>query len=462
MTSKYHFIGIGGIGMSGLARLLLQRQISVSGSDLVESMTLESLRAAGAETYVGHNAKNVSAGSTVIYTTGIKEDNAEYHAAKMLGCTLMHRSDLLAELTSAHSTIAIAGMHGKTTTSALLVSVLIEAGKDPSFAVGGILGGLEINAHQGSGHHFVIEACESDGTFLKYRPAAAIVTNIDIEHMDFFGSEGALEKAFIDFIALVSDPKLFFFCGDDPWLMKIAPKGYSYGFSPNCAWRILNFRNEGWQVVFDLVFEGESYCDITLAALGKHNALNGAAVFALALCLGIAENSIRKAFKSFRGIARRCEMKGEYANIMCIDDYAHHPVEIQTTLQGVREAIGNRRLVVVYQPHRFTRARDCLGMYNAVFDAADEVIITDIYAASEAPIDGINNESIVADIQRSSSVSVIYVPHQRLIETLEASIQAKDIILTLGAGNITLLGPQLLKHLELNQPLLSCHKDNDY
>jgi len=445
---KYHFIGIGGIGMSGLARLLLQRNIEVSGSDLAASSTLENLKTAGAIVSVGHDATNVSSKCKVVYTTGLSEKNPELLAAKKMGCPLLHRSDLLAELTCGYQTIAVAGMHGKTTTSALMVSVLREAGADPSFAIGGILGELKVNAKQGTGPHFVIEACESDGTFLKYRPAATIITNIDLEHMDYFKTEEAILQAFGDFFERVSDAEHLFWCGDDKRLRKIASKGVSYGFSSDCEWQISNLKSIGWQIVFDLRHKDKCYKNIVLTSLGKHNALNGAAVFGLAFSLGIPEEAIRQAFASFRGIARRCEVKGQYGNILCLDDYAHHPVEIKTTLQGVREAIGQRRLIVVYQPHRYTRARDCLGMYPEIFDAADEVIITNIYAAGENPIAGVDDETVFEDIRCSSRSAVSFIHHSKLIESLTTLLQPNDILLTLGAGNITFLGPELVRHLE--------------
>lgn len=444
-SSKYHFIGIGGIGMSGLARILLSKGAEVSGSDINSGPMLEALKAEGANISLGHSAENVPLNSKVIYTTGLSSDNSEYIAAKEMGCPILHRSDLLAELTACCRTIAVAGMHGKTTTSAMIVSVLTEAGRDPSYAIGGILGDRKSNAMLGSGPEFIIEACESDGTFLKYTPTAAIVTNIDLDHMDFFLTENLLLRAFKEFCARVSNPGQLIWCGDDERLKKISLNGSSYGFSEGCEWRISNYRSQGRNILFDLAGKGRAYENIALNALGKHNALNGTAVFVLALSLGISEDIIRRALRAFQGVGRRCEIKGHYGSVLCIDDYAHHPVEVKTTLQGIKEAFGHKRLVVAYQPHRYTRFRDCLGMYSNVFDAADEVVITDIYAAGEQAIPGIKSEMMVEEIKRSSAVSVRHVPQISLVESLKKLLQPNDLLLTLGAGNITSLASQLIK-----------------
>ena len=443
---KYHFIGIGGIGMSAIARLLLERGATVSGSDLSMNEMAKTLQKAGATVTEGHAEKNVAPESTVVYATGVTKDNPEYKIATILGLPLLHRSDLLTELAKGYKLLAVAGTHGKTTSSALLSHVLLSAGKEPAFAIGGVLPQYGKNGGDGKGNHFVIEACESDGTFLKYAPFGAILTNIDADHLDYFGSEDALHAAFFDFIKSVKSKEHFLWCGDDPLLKKHSPEGISYGFGSECMLQISNFSQKGWMITFDLLFRGKSYKNITLPIIGKHNALNAAAVFGLALLVGVDEEAIRKAFSSFGGIKRRCELKGEYKDILILDDYAHHPVELKTTLEGIRSAVGERRIIVVYQPHRYTRARDCLGMFASVFDAADEVILTNLYGAGESPIEGITDLKISEDISGSSNRPVHFEAMNSIVSFLAKHLRPQDVLVTLGAGNVTSIGPQLLEY----------------
>lgn len=443
---KYHFIGIGGIGMSAIARLLLERGATVSGSDLAMNEMARTLQKAGATVSEGHAEKNVVPGSAVVYATGVTQENPEYKIAATLGLQLLHRSDLLKEVATGYKILAVAGTHGKTTSSALLSHVLLSAGKEPAFAIGGVLPQYGKNGGDGKGDYFVIEACESDGTFLKYAPFGAILTNIDADHLDYFGSEEALHTAFFDFIETVKSKEHFLWCGDDPILKQSSPEGISYGFGSECTLKISSFSQTGWMIAFDLLFKDKFYKNITLPIIGKHNALNGAAVFGLALLVGVEEEAIRKAFSSFGGIKRRCELKGEYNDILSLDDYAHHPVELKTTLEGIRSAVGNRKIVVVYQPHRYTRTRDCLGMFGSVFDAADEVLLTNIYEAGESPIEGITNEKVLEDISRSSNRPVHFEPMSSLVTFLAKHLHPQDVLVTLGAGNITSIGSKLLEH----------------
>ncbi|MCE5316985.1 MAG: UDP-N-acetylmuramate--L-alanine ligase [Parachlamydia sp.] len=447
---RVHFIGIGGIGMSGLARLLLKRHIQVSGSDLASSYVTEGLIKEGAKVYFGHSSQNISSDMKVVYTSDIKQDNPEFLAAKSLNCALLHRSELLAEMMQGYKTLAVAGTHGKTTTTALLTHVLKEGNLDPSFAVGGLLPKLQINAGHGSGEHFVVEADESDGTFLRYQPWAAIVTNIDLDHLDYYKSEAALLDAFSTFIRKVPDPDRLFWCGDDSRLESLAPEGISYGFGRNNALQASHFRQDGWMSIFDIDFQGRRYKNVELARIGKHNVLNALAVFGLAITLGISEDAIRRAFRSFEGVVRRCEKKGETYGILLIDDYAHHPTEIECTLSGLREAVQERRLIAVYQPHRYSRTRDCLGSFGRIFDDADEVWITDIYGARETPIPGLSSDQVVAEVQQASKTPCRYVPRESLVESLGAYLRPHDVLVSLGAGDITRLGADLLSYFKEN------------
>lgn len=439
MTNKCHFIGIGGIGMSGLARILLDRDVSVSGSDLSTNSQTQFLASRGATIHHGHIAEHVPEGATVVYTTGVTPENPEFAIAEKSQCRLLHRSDLLHELTEGYKTLAVTGTHGKTTTSALLTWVLTEGGWDPAFAVGGVVRNLDTNAAHGNGKYFVAEADESDGTFLKYFPHAAIVTNIGLDHMPTFETEEALIQAFQEFCGRTD---FLFWCGDDNRLQKINPSGLSYGFEEENILRISNYRQEGWKIRFDVTYETKHYPDIEVMLTGKHNARNATAVFALALSLGLPEEAIRKAFSSFEGIGRRSEKVAEKQSILVLDDYAHHTTEIQTTLRAIREAVGERRIIAVFQSHRYTRTRDCMGMYKDAFHDADELIVTDIYPAGEKPMEGISHESILKE------ATGIYIPKEELADRIFTMLRPHDVVVTLGAGDITKVSGQIAQKLE--------------
>lgn len=446
---SYHFIGIGGIGMSGLARLLLSQNIPVSGSDIALSPTVETLIKEGAVVHKGHAPENVPAQSKVVYTSDVKEDNPEYQAAIKKNLPLLHRSDLLATLLKGNKALAVAGTHGKTTTTSLLATVLIEAGLDPSFAVGGILPAYQCNARYGKGELFPFEADESDRSFLKYHPFGAIVTNIDNDHLiNYEGSFSLLVDSFKIFMEQVESHSHLFWCADDPHLAKLNFKGQKYGFSSDSDWKIGSFRQEGFKMVFDLDNHGNHYQDIELALTGHHNVLNAAAVFGLAMSLGVPEKSIRESFKSFKGVLRRCEVKGTIHDILFLDDYAHHPVEIQTTLQGIRKAVGSRRLVAVFQPHRYSRTQDCLGQYGTIFDSIDQLLITDIFGAGEQPIPHLSHALIVKEIEHQSKVPCHYFPRSALSHYLSEFLLPNDVVVTLGAGDITKLGSETLSLME--------------
>lgn len=448
MDKKYHFIGIGGIGMSGLAHLLLQRGCSVSGSDIAENALTAQLRKEGAEIHSGHSAVYVSPAQTIVFSSGIKNDNPEFRAAVDLKCAMRHRSQILEELMQGYRSLAVAGTHGKTTTSALLSWVLDQGALDPSFAVGGVLPHYGSNAKQGKGDYFVAEADESDGSFLNYHPFGAIVTNIGLDHMDHYHNEEGLIRSFQRFIAQVKEPQACFWCGDDVRLVKLSPKGVSYGFGESSQLRAVNFLQKGWGSVFDLIYGQKQYLGIETALIGRHNVLNAAAVFGLALSLGVDEQKIRKALATFSGVGRRMEKKGEVNGILFIDDYAHHPTEVKTTLEGLRKAIGGRRLICIFQPHRYSRTKDCLGEFGKMFDAVDLLLIPDIYAAGEAPIPGITRERIVQEVRGHSKAEILDVARDALAAELVKIIRPGDTVVTMGAGNVTKLAPEIMEKLK--------------
>lgn len=449
LNSHYHLIGIGGIGMSALAHLLLNRCATVSGSDSSWNATLEDLNKKGAVIYRQQLAKQINSQMTVVYSSDIKLENVEYQAALDCQCRLIHRSDLLVELTQGYHSLAIAGTHGKTTTSSLLATVLVEAKLDPSFAIGGILPAFQSNAWGGKGDLFVFEADESDGTFIKYHPFGAIVTNINNDHLNNFQhSEKNLIEAFSLFASQVQSSAHFFWCGDNLHLKSLNLKGFSYGFNADCDWQIIDFNQEGFESVFTLFHQGQIFKDIFLPLIGLHNLLNAGAVFGLALALGVSEASIRQGFKSFKGVLRRCEIKAVYNDILFIDDYAHHPTEIQTTLQGIRKAIANRRLIVVFQPHRYSRTQTCLGQYKKIFELADQLVLTDIFAAGEAPVANLSHLTVQNEIEKHSEVVCEYVPRSAISHYLSHALQPCDVVVTLGAGDITKVTDETLNRLE--------------
>lgn len=450
--NKYHFIGIGGVGMSALARILLEKKVEVTGSDISKSATVDELQAKGALVAIGQSAANVPQGSTIIYSSDIKKDNPEYRQAEIGGHKLLHRSELLRDLAKGYKTLAVAGTHGKTTTTSLLFSVLLGAGLDPAFAVGGTVPGLA-NGKNGDGEYFVLEADESDGTFINYNPFAAIVTNIEPEHMVHYKTEERLLEAFGNFIGKVESKKHFFYCLDDAGLNKLRlNEGISYGFSEKADLRIGNFRAAGWKILFDLSFEGKDYKNVEVALAGRHNALNAAAVFGLCLRLNVKESAIRQGLKNFAGVKRRLEKKGEHREVLLLDDYGHHPTEIKATLSALREAVCERRIIAVFQPHRYSRVADHLEEFAEAFDFADQVFITEIYGAREQPIPGITSEKILERLKVKSTVPAKVVSRASCVSCLKEFVRPHDVVVTFGAGDITALHQELNKEFLENPP----------
>lgn len=404
----YHFIGAKGIGMSALMHILKEKGYPVSGSDKGT-----------------HSAKNITPLMRVAYSTAISPTNPEYLKAKD---RLLHRSDLLAELLTGKP-LLVAGAHGKTTTSGLLAWTLLYAGKDPTYAIGGILSNLNKNGGYGSGEYSVAEADESDGSFLKYAPYSAIITNVEAEHLDYWKTEERLLDGYQQFISHVKHEVIY--SADDPYLSVWRPPGISYGFSPHADEQILSCHQEKGH----LVFSTTHYTAIEIPLIGAHNAMNALAVFLLARSIGLEEALIRAAFLSFKGMGRRLEYRGSYQGVPLYDDYGHHPTEILTTLKAFKKEWPNHRVILVFQPHRYTRTRDCFDLFSAAFLPADQLILTDIYAAGEAPIPGVTIEALLA----TCSPSATYIPRPQLVEHLRTTLAPGDVLLTMGAGDITRL-----------------------
>ncbi len=444
----YHLIGMGGIGMSALARVLLQRGHRVQGSDLKRSALLDELQKEGAIVRVGHDADVVDRAFTVVYSSDIKEDNVELRRAKERQLPLLHRSDLLHELMQGKQKLLVTGTHGKTTTTALLATVLLEAGLDPSFVIGGLLRSSNTNARVGQGPYFVAEADESDGSFLKTPADFAILTNLANDHLDYWGSPRMLDLAFQQFIA---QTKNLFWCCDDPRLAALESRGSSYGFSEQADLVISRFRQTAKGILFDL----NEHADIELSLLGRHNALNGAAVFGLALRLQIPPETIRRAFQTFSGTGRRLEWKGEQRKVSLYDDYGHHPTEIAATLKALREHIRERRLLVVFQPHRYSRVRDLFDAFTSCFAEADLVFMTDIYSAGEAPIEGITSAALYTRLRDKLGPKLHFFPRTHLEAGVAQHLKPLDVLLTIGAGDVTQAGEPILRHYAERAPKIT-------
>jgi UDP-N-acetylmuramate--alanine ligase len=450
----YHFIGLGGIGMSALARILLQRGATVQGSDLASSCLLEELRQEGASVRIGHTGE-LSNATQVVYSTAVQDENADLVSAKKWSLPVFHRSDLLHFLMKGRHPLLVTGTHGKTTTTALLASVLIEAGLDPTFVIGGIDQKLKTNARAGMGAYFVAEADESDGSFLKTPSFGAIVTNLENDHLDFWSDVQHLDAAFKEFFDKSLHPKHLFWCGDDTRLKNLNPQGISYGFSPDNSLCIPFFEPTASGICFDVEWDGTYFSQIKLSLFGRHNALNGAAVFGLALSLGIAEATIRKAFLEFQGVSRRLEWKGAACSVDVYDDYGHHPTEIAATIKALRDKVLERRLIAVFQPHRYTRVRALFYEFCTSFSDADLVVITDIYGAGESPIPGVTSKALFEQMKLILGTRLHYVPRRELESGVATLSQPHDVIMTLGAGDVTLAHKKILEDITRKAPKLT-------
>lgn len=449
MGNNYHFVGIGGIGMSALARLLLQQNERVSGSDLTIKQELVD---EGAIIFQGHHKKHIQKNMTVIFSTAVSADNPEIVQAKELGCPILHRADLLRLLTEKQSTLAVAGTHGKTTVSALLAWVLESAGYDPSYALGGLLQGKGSNGKYGKGNYFVIEADESDGSFVKYCPEAAIITNLEAEHMDYYKSEENLYSHMRQFVNQIKQPNAIQWCYDDPNLRTLSLPGASYGFEKGADLHITNFQQRGWQAYFDVAYKDHQYSHIALNMIGKHNVLNAAAVLGLCLDLGLSIKAIQQGLQTFSGIKRRQDRLGEHHKVLFIDDYAHHPTEIKVTLQALRQAVQERKICVILQPHRYTRVKHFLELYAKAFDAVDEIWITDIFAAGETPIEGIDANVLINEIETRTALPCRYVATQEIIHEIGKTARPHDVIVFLGAGSITQIAQKACQVFAQSKP----------
>ena len=455
---RIHFVGIGGIGMSGIAEVLLTLGFKVSGSDLKGSAVTERLANLGAIIFEGHRAENITGAEVVVTSSAIARDNPEVTAAHAQHIPVIPRAEMLAELMRLKYGIAIAGMHGKTTTTSMVATVLAAGGLDPTVVVGGRVDAMGSNARLGKSQYLVAEADESDRSFLKLSPILAIVTNIDREHMNCYRDMEDVEQAFIDFIDRVPFYGMAILCHDDDRLCSLLPRlarrAATYGLDPRSDFHIVRSEVEraagrGYASHFAVEYRGKSLGDFRLQVPGRHNVLNATAAIAVGVGLDIDPDRIREALETFRGVDRRFQLKGTVGGVSVIDDYGHHPTEIRATLAAARNC-GFDRIHVVFQPHRFTRTQDLLEQFGGAFSDADRVLVLDIYAASEEAIPGITGERVAEAIRKIGKKDARYVPSfAEAARELAAAAEAGDIVLTLGAGNVSHLGPEILEALRI-------------
>ena len=445
---RVHFIGIGGAGMSGLARIALSHGIKVSGSDAKDSSVVIALTALGANVSVGHKGENVDGADLIVFSTAISENNPERLRALKLGLPIIARATALALLMSESKSIAVAGTHGKTTTSSMLTVALQAAGADPSFAIGGTITASGSNAHRGTGEFFVVEADESDGSFVAYHPYGAIITNIEHDHVDFFADENAVFEAFTDFVTTIDCEGFLIYCNDDKGSRKLGStvtntRTFTYGTSPDSDLVIDNITLLPLGSSARAIWHGKVVGKLELSVPGHHNLMNAAAALAAGIILDQAPGEMIDGLATFKGAGRRFEIKGTVNGIRVIDDYGHHPTEIEVTLTAARRFAGEGRLIVVFQPHRYSRTKAFIENFATTLDLADEVIVLEIYAASEKPIAGISSEAIVEKMTHGS-----FIPN--FIDAVEAVVKSAkpgDVVITLGAGDVSSLAPIIVEEL---------------
>ncbi|MFH0855716.1 MAG: UDP-N-acetylmuramate--L-alanine ligase [Candidatus Omnitrophota bacterium] len=452
MKKHYHLIGIGGIGMSGIAKLLLDCGYKVSGSDLKESPVTLELEKKGAQIFIGHKAENVDGADVVVYSSAVKGDNPEAAQAKSLGISVVMRAEALACLMKDKGVIAVAGSHGKTTTTSLVACLLLEAGLFPTVAIGGILKNIETNACLGGGKFFVAEADESDGSFLYYKPNYSIITNIDREHLDYYKSFEKELDAFREFIDKTDIEGCVFGSADDKNLADIlrgsSKRHILFGLNENADIYPKDVKFKGLSSEFECIYKNNSLGRFNLALGGEHNISNALSVIALGMELGIDLGFTRKALSGYKGAGRRLEIKYENQSFKLIDDYAHHPTEIQATLKAAKR-LKHNRLIAVFQPHRYSRTQLLLDDFAKSFQDADYIIITDIYAASENPIEGVGASLLVDKIRRQGKARAVdYFAKDKIIGHIEEIIKPGDLLITLGAGDIAKVSDELAERIK--------------
>ena len=457
-----HFIGIGGVGMSGIARVAHDQGLVVSGSDIRQSKYTDQLVEVGITVSIGHDAANVAhKPDIVVVSTAILDNNVEFKAAKEMGLEIWHRAKMLSFLGRNLDTLAVAGTHGKTTTSSMLATVLDEMNQDPTFLIGGIVRAYGTNAHSGTGSYYVVEADESDKSFTYLNPKAVLVTNIEADHLDHYKDLDEIRSKFAEFMGSVPEDGCLVVCGDEPVLMEVA-KGLqrpfiSYGFGPECSVRVTSYAAQGVGSTFSLQLPDGRVLESAIPQNpGKHNVLNAAGVLALLYAMGHDVDLASQCMARFRGVRRRFDLVGKADDVTIVDDYAHHPTEIAATIAAA-SSLDFQRIVVLFQPHRYSRINLFTEVlrdeFSAAFDLCDELVFMDVYSAGEAPVPGVNGKTFLAPVLEHEGH-----PHAEFVKSridvvphLLDLVKAGDLVLTLGAGDVTAIGPQLLEELQARE-----------
>ena len=459
-VKKVHFVGIGGAGMSGIAEVMLTQGFQVSGSDLGSNAATRRLESLGARVIQGHGAENIQDADVVVVSTAVKPDNAEVVAARERHIPIVPRAMMLAELMRLKQGIAVAGTHGKTTTTSLIASILAEAKMDPTFVIGGRLEAAGANARLGSGEFIVVEADESDASFLYLQPVLAVITNIDADHMETYGHDfEKLKSAFVDFVGHLPFYGLAVLCSDDAHVNAIIPRiskpVMTYGTSEQAGVRATDIRADQGRMHFNVAISdprlnaSSNYFSVTLNLPGNHNVLNALAAIAVALEVGVEGDAIVKALADFKGVGRRFQHYGEIplsagGSFLLVDDYGHHPVEMAATIAAVRGAYPEKRLVLAFQPHRYSRTRDVFEDFVKVLSTTDVLLLTEVYAAGEAPIVAADGRALARAVRLAGRVEPLFVDQvQELPQIIMTMAQAGDIVLTMGAGSISQIPGQL-------------------
>lgn len=444
-----YFVGIGGAGMSGIAEVLLNLDYKVSGSDIKLSETTDRLKRLGATIYQGHSENHITDVDVVVTSSAVKSNNPEVGAARSRAIPVIPRAEMLAELMRLKYGIAVAGAHGKTTTTSLIAMILDRGGISPTVVNGGILNTINTSAMLGTGEFMVAEADESDGSFLKLSPTIAIITNIDPEHLDYYQNMGEIKRAFIQFANKVPFYGLNILCLDNEYIQDLIPllekRFLTYGLTPQADFQAREVTVKGLSMSFRVFYQNNELGQAELKMPGLHNVYNALAAIATAVELNLDFSVIKEALKTFGGVKRRFQIKGELNGITLVDDYGHHPTEIKATLSAAKN-IWERRLVVVFQPHRYTRTRDLFKDFTTAFNQADLLLLTDIYPAGEDPLPGVNAETLCREIKEHGHKNVHYHPQtEDMLDVLTHMLQPGDVVMTLGAGNIWQLGEQWLQ-----------------
>jgi UDP-N-acetylmuramate--alanine ligase len=451
---RVHVIGIGGVGMNGVARLLVTRGIPVSGSDVREWPALDALRALGATVHMGHQVENLDGVDTVVYSTAIRDDNLELAEARRRGLRVLHRSEALVTAMTGRQVIAVAGTNGKTTTTSMMTNVLQHCGLDPSFVIGGELAESGGSAHHGTGEHFVVEADESDKTFLLYHPKVAIVTNIEADHLDTYGDLAGVEAAFQEFTSRITDGGFLIACADDPGTQRLAEyargKGitvFTYGRAEGSDLELRNMRTTTSATTYEAVIEGKTVGRVQIAVPGAHIALNSGAALLAAIKLGVDPECAVEALASYRGVRRRFELKGVVNGVRVYDDYAYHPTSMDLQLRTVREVAGTGRLIVVFQPYRLYRTIAFEAGLAAALDLADQVVVMEVFCPGEERQPGQGGAALARALTLGSENVVFEPSWSNVAPEVARRARSGDLVITMGAPPISMMGEEILTAL---------------